>query len=192
MALIQRPAITRRLQRALGLTSVPDGVLAPEIVGVVIVEDLSRSLDAEEIRPCMAGADSVALAGERSHITISRRSASVEVVCTGVTFSSPVTSHFQLILPTALVTVVVPRGQFNDRTLPGRPSSDVGVGTLVAGVTGNRILELVVLANDPVHIPLNIRLGAPGDPSSQVSVQVDAFNQLVRGGFTWVESPPLG
>jgi len=197
MALIQTPRLVRKLQRALRLTSLPDSVLAPETVAVILVEDLSAPLSDEE-RGCMGSANAAAVAAENGIMVLVRVGAPAEydLVVTEAHFSSPTTQRIVIGLPTAGVTGLTVSGNtsFEDFSIPGRPSSQLGFDTQ-AGIPAHRILLAgLALANTLYRIPLSLRIGTIGDGNDLTSVMIAAgtANADLRAGFKWTEKAPQG
>ncbi len=196
MPLIQNPNIGRKLQRSLRLTELPDGILAPEVVAVILVEDASAPLSDEE-RGCMVGEGVGPVALENPFLVIQKTALSqYDAVVTGAWFSSDTDQIVRLGVPTTFVTGLTGSANttFTDLQTPGRPASLVGFDTAV-GAPGVKLLgDYLVLANSPLHIPLQVRLGVEGfGPSlSQLMIAGLTVNTALRAGFSWIESAPLG
>lgn len=193
MPLIQDPTIVRKLQQSLRLIALPDALLAPEIVPVILVSDLSAPL-ADIERGC-SGADEVGAAvGEFSIITLTRigGARTADVTITGVTMGTRSTQTMLFVVFTAAVVGLALSGQtsFDDLELPGRPTSRLGTDTQV-GLPGNRVIHRVrLLADTSVRIPMKIRLG--NIDQGTVGIVGLTQNTGIFGGYEWTESPPLG
>ena len=199
MALIQNPAITRKLQRFLRLTTIPDAVLAPETVGVVIVEDLSAPLTDQE-RGCAGVANVLGVVGEKGLISLVRvgAPAQYDLVVTAITMFTP-TLAGQIIRvhapPGGTGTLnISPQTSFTDFTIPGRPSSQLGFDTQAAVPLGEILYEVSLQAATPYRIPVNIRIGTLRDGVEKNSLTIACAIDDVQlmGGFEWTESGPLG
>jgi len=197
MALIQNPSIGRKLMRALRLTSLPDSVLAPETVPVILVEDLSAPLSDVE-RGCMGADDESAFAAQNSIGVLVRvgAPASYDLTVTAVHFSSPTAQAVRLIVPTAGVVGLTVSAQtsFTDFNIAGRPTSQMGRDTQI-GVPAGRILgQYLILADTHYRIPVNIRIGTIGQGDDLTSLMIAALtvNTDLTFGFEWTESLPLG
>jgi len=197
LALIQVSRLARKLQRSLRLTSLPDSVLAPETVSVIIVEDLSAPLSDEE-RGCMAAGGAGAVAAEFSLLALVRVGAPAEydLTVTGMHFSSTTAQQIRLIVPTAgiLGLAASANTQFTDFNTPGRPTSQFGIDTQVAVPVGRVLLRYEIEASVTYRIPLQLRLGTFGigpQLNSLIMVAMTA-NTLLLGGWEWTESAPQG
>lgn len=196
MPLIQNPTPARKLQRSLRLTELPDSVLAPEIVGVVIVEDLSDPLSFES-RGCAGMATVAGVAGENGLVSLVRvgAPAAYDAVCTAIWFHSLGTASFRILGVGGSGTLTVsPQTVFTDFSVPGRPTSQVGFDTQVGSPSTRIMWEYRGLANTTMRIPTNIRLGTVGDGLDFVSLTVALLSANVQftAGFEWTESAPLG
>ena len=198
MALIQNPAISRKLQRFLRLTALPDAVLSPETVPVVVVEDLSAPLSDQE-RGCSGVGNILAVAGEISLLSLVRvgAPASYDLIVTGIIFSAPNNNTTIRVhqAPGGIGTLtILPHTSFHDFSIPGRPTSQLGFDTQVGIPAGRILYEYNVLAGTTYRIPVNIRIGTVGDGVEQNSITVAMANtaEQLQAGFEWTESGPLG
>lgn len=200
MALIQNPTPTRKLQRALRLTSLPDAVLAPELVGVFIVEDLSEPLS-EESRGCMGSATVVGVTSQFSFAALVRvgAPASYDMVCTAVNFSAIGSPSSVIVgLPTAGVVGLTVSTDISwvDFSLPGQPSSQIGFDTALALPAHRRLAAFSMPANENIRLPLNVRLGTfsgPGGLNQTAIIVASLFSDTtIRVNFEWTEETPLG
>jgi len=194
--LIQTATIARKLQRRLRLTHLPDAVLAPETVSVIVVEDLSAPLSDEE-RGCMGAARQGAVAAENSIITLVRvgAPAAYDLVVTQIMFSVSADGLIMVRKPTAGLaglTAVLP--SFRDFSTPGNPTSQLGRDTQVAIPAGTDLWRGQVLASTTYRLEVDLRLGTVGDGVGNASVMIatEAVNVTLTGGFEWTESPPQG
>jgi len=193
--LIQNPSPTRKLQRGLRLTHLPDGVLAPEIVGVILLEDYSKPLGDLE-RGCLGSVSQAAVPAEASVSTLVRvgNPATYDMVVHGVSINTVADATVLVRYPSqGLVGIVVTTDtQFTDRDLPGRPASQLGSFTGAVAISAATIWRGTILANTPTWVPIEGRLGpVPGDRNS-VIVQMAANNLLLNCSWAWTESEPQG
>ncbi len=197
MALIQNPSIGRKLQQLLRLTSLPDTVLSPETVPVILVEDVSDPLLGDG-RGCMGTARRNAVAAENAIVVLVRvgAPASYRLKVTKVWFSSPTTQRLILAVPTAGVLGLTPSGStsFRDFNLPGRPASQLGTDTQVAIPARRDLWSGLVLANTTIVLPVNIDIGTIGQADDLTSLMIVANTQNtdIDAGFEWVEDAPKG
>ena len=197
MPLIQTPAIARKLQRFLRLTELPDSVLAPETVPVILVEDLSAPLTDID-RGCMGATNAAGVAGELGLISLVRvgAPASYDLRVTEFHFAVASSMLVTLDVPTVPVVGLTPTTSttFTDFNLPGRPTSQLGIDT-VGVLPASRILyEIEALSNTTYRLPLDIQMGTIGQGSDLTTLLIVArtTNIALRGGFKWTESDPRG
>jgi len=192
--LIQNPSPVRKLQRGLRLTELPDGVLAPEIVGVILLEDYSDPLS-DISRGCYAATRQVAVAAEFSLITLQLAGtpAPYDLVVSAVHFVTNGVALVSIMAPTvALAGLTTLGGQFADRTIPGQPTSTFGRDTQAAIPAGRRFFQTRVAAEDPQRIPLDTRLGDGELGADSLMFVSDTANIELVAGFEWSESEPQG
>jgi len=196
MVLIQNPTIGRKLQRLLRLTSLPDSVLAPETVPVIIVEDVSAPLSDIE-RGC-AGSQSVAGAvAENAMVTIVRVGdpAPYNLLITEAHFSSSSANRIIIRRPTVELAglTISPSTTFTDFTIPGRPTSQLGSDSIAGLPVGLVLYEAEIEADVFYRVPLKVRLGGI-EPAGSNSLIIGAIEQntILRAGFLWTEGPNLG
>jgi len=197
MPLIQDPTPVRKLQRGLRLTGLPDGVLAPEIVGVILLEDFSAPLSDVE-RGCRGSASAGAVAAENPLVALVRvgAPATYDLVVTEIFFTSETTQVVFVRVPTAGIVGLAVSGNssFTDFELPGRPTSQLGTDTQVGVPAGRNLWEGRVIANTQVSLKTEIRIGTIGQGSNLTSLMIAGVtvNTILRGGFKWTESSPQG
>ncbi len=195
--LIQDPTTPRKLQRGFRLTEMPDGILAPEIVGVVLLEDWTAPLS-DLSRGCMGSAVAGAVAAENALVVLTRVGAPAryDLIVTEAYFNSTTSGTIALAIPTAGVVGLTTSGNstFTDLELPGRPTSDLGFDTQVAIPANRSIRRYAVIANTTYRIPLNMRLGTIGKGADLTAIMLvaESVNTQLRAGFSWTESGPLG
>lgn len=197
MPLIQNPTPGRKLQRGLRLTDLPDSVLAPEIVGVILLEDYSAPLS-DISRGCIGRSAGGPTALENIGISLVRAGSppQYDLVVTRAWFSTTTTQEIRLVVPsTPLVgKTLSPDTSFTDLELPGRPSSELGVISQVGIPAGRNIMTMHVLANTLIQIAVDIRIGTigQGDDLTTLLIIAGDVNTRLVGGFDWVESEPQG
>ncbi len=197
MPLIQNPTSARKLQRGLRLTELPDSVLAPETVGVYIIEDWSAPLSDQE-RGCMGHSSQGGVAAEFSLSALVRVGAPAryDIVVTKVSFTVDTNSIVDLRIPTAGLVGLSVSGDtsFTDFETPGRPTTQLGFDSQAA-IPASRILwRENVLATENIVIPLNVRLASAGVGTGLSSIMlIDAVaNHTLRVNWEWTESAPQG
>jgi len=194
--LIQDPTAGRKLQRGFRLTTLPDSVLAPEIVGVVILEDWSDPLG-DVSRGCAGTETRGAVAAQNPHITLVRVGLGnpYELVVTRLWFSSTTTQQIAIVQPSALAGQVASANtSFTDFRLPGRPASQLGTLSQVGLTPGRQLFSGVFLANTINRLDVHLRLGTFGDGVDLTALAIvgQTVNSTLHGGFEWTESSPLG
>ncbi len=199
MPLIQTSTIGRKLQRSLRLVELPDAILAPEIVPVILVEDATAPLSDEE-RGCMGSSGIGPVALENPFVGLTRAVAPSDTYDLRVTeahVSSTTAGELIVAIATEdFATAMAVSGQtsFDDMEIPGRPSTLMGVDTLVGLPNHRTIVTIQAIANTTYRVPLDLRIGRLGLGDSLVGVFVGAetVNVQIRGGFRWTEGPSLG
>ncbi len=195
--LIQNPNIGRKLQRNLRLTELPDGILAPEYVPVILVEDASAPLSDEE-RGCMGMQGVGGVAAEFGLVALVRvgAPAQYDLVVTEIVVATDVDQIIQVIIPTGVITGLTTSANttFTDLELPGRPTSQMGFDTQAVIPAGRIIRQIPVLATTTYMFQVKIRIGTIGVGSNLTSIIIvgTTANVAVRGGYSWTESTPLG
>lgn len=197
MPLIQTPGPGRKLQRGLRLTELPDGILAPEIVGVILVEDFSAPLSDLQ-RGCMGSTDVGPVAAENPILALVRVGAppQYDLKVSRCWFSTPTTQRVIVGVPTAgiLGLTATPNTQFTDFSLVGRPTSQFATDTQIGLPAHRSIFDGLVLADTIVQVSLSLKIGAFNEPPSLTSIFIGGLtvNTNLVGGFEWVESAPEG
>ncbi len=197
MPLIQNPSIGRKLQQRLRLTNLPDSVLAPETVAVILVEDASAPLSDIE-RGCLGSSAAGAVAAENPIVALVRvgTPAVYNLTITKLWFNSTTDQLIRIIQPASDITGLTVSGNtsFSDFELPGRPTSFLGFDTRVGAPSGRILWDFEVLARTTYMIESRIRLGTFGIGPQLTSLVIagNTVNTVLRGGFEWTESDPLG
>lgn len=164
MSLIQIPDLGIRLKEFLGLTELPDQVLAPEMVAVIQVADLSAGGGG---LPSLGGATRAAVAAERQTISLSSPVAAgnlrPKILVKDVTIASNADTSWTLAITGAAYTPDTISGdkRWADLDGEGRPSAQVGSDSRAAGALPavGIIGHYRTLANTSLRIPLNLSLG---------------------------------
>ncbi len=194
MPLIQSPVPARKLQEGLRLTELPDGVLAPELVGVILVEDFSAPLSDIE-RGCMGTEVVTAAAGQLPIVALVGVGdpRPYDLVVTEFHFSCATQTFIQLVRPSVELTGLQVSGEtsFVDFNLPGRPTSQLNTNSVAALPAGFNLWQGDAEIDVIYRVPLEIRLGQPPIDNSLV-IGGNAVAGQIRGGFKWTESPPQG
>jgi len=195
VALIQTPGPGRKLQRGLRLTALPDSILGPELVGVIIVEDFSAPLS-DISRGCVGSEGVAGAAAEFPVISMVRvgNPAPYEQVITAVHFSSAADQIIRILRPSAAVLGIVISSDtgFTDFNLPGRPTSQLGSFSAVAIPAGQILFSLEILAGVFYRIPVDIRMGTVAGFGNALLIVGLTPQTVIRGGFEWTESDLLG
>lgn len=194
MPLIQTSDQARKLQQGLRLTTLPDSVLAPEIVPVILVEDYSAPLLGTS-NGC-TGAIVVAAVAANISLAVLRRAASVRVNVRRVIVSTATTQQIQITMPTSLVTAAIATDKvFTDFATPGRPSTVFEADNTGVGIPAGRILyRFRVLANTTYQIDMDVLLGHPDIAPNffQFMINGTIVNTDLAVSIDWIESPLLG
>lgn len=192
--LIQSPDIGRKLQQGLRLTSLPDSVLAPETVPVILVEDYSQPLIGTSFG-CTGAVNVVAVGGEFSFITLERRP---QMRCKAgrVNVSTQTNQILTIGAPTVDLTGITLSNSksFTDFSVPGLPSSLFGFDTAVALPANVNLYLWQALAGTRYEFLLGLDLGNPDRQTGGTSLIIgcNTVNTTLTGGFDWVESEELG
>ena len=200
MALINTPSIARKLQRALRLTRTPDSVLSPDVVPVLLMEDLSQMQvnPGEEERPCLATVEMSAVAGMRGYAAaIKPPDYQNRVVVDSVQITPDFEDVFYVMKTAStwdLYTNETTK-HFRDLQLDGKPGTIIG-RVANAGLLGDPIWRgwIPSSPNNGLIIPLDIELG---DPTSVtlgefIAVVGETVNQRFFVNWNFRELPPLG
>lgn len=198
MALIQTPGIGRKLQQRYRLQELPDGVLAPEVVPVVLVDDLSAFLEETE-RPCLGTAFVSATVGQFSQVAYISRGTkgTYKSVLRGVLVS--VGAATDIIIrrasPTIAWTIFVTESftrTFQEFGVAGLPQDFIGAAANAALEAGTDFVRVQMPANTPRYIPLNLSLAGPRFTNRAIMVAAATVNIGCRCTFYWTEGTPNG
>jgi len=197
VALIQNPSIGRKLQQLLRLTSLPDTVLSPETVPVIVVEDVSDPLLGDGLG-CMGNHNQGPVVGEFGIVVLTRVGAPARyrLKVSKVHIATSTTQTMVLSVPTVVLTGLTTSDNtsFRDFDLPGRPASIIGTRT-IAAVPFLRVLWQGPVANgQPVVLDVNIDIGTigKGDDLTSLMISAGTVNTRLFGGFEWTEDSPKG
>lgn len=191
MPLIQTPDIGLKLFRRYRLEVQPDSVLAPEIVPVVLVDDISA---AQIGRKAYGFGDQAAVVGQLGEcVLVNNSRGNTHVTAVTITSSgSPVI--FDLVRPTVGISGLASSGSTSwaEGDTPGRPTNPVGIRT-VAAHPAHRVLNRIRLDNASVRLPLDYYLGVGvGAGQRTIAVFCQTANQIVRVSWEWTELQPQG
>lgn len=190
MPLIQSPGPGRKLQQGLRLVALPDAVLSPEIVAVVVVEDFSAPLS-DISRACIGSEAFGSAVAQLPIISMVRvgNPAPYDQIITKVFFSSENDQAVHVVRPSAAVVgiTISDNTGFTDFNLPGRPTSQLGFfeGSFPAGIN---ILQARVLAGVFYQFDLNVRMGTVDGFGNALLIVGSVANTVLFGGFEWTES----
>jgi len=195
MPIIQRPTIGRKLMRSLGLTAQPDSILSPEIVPVIVVENLAHTHDNEFVRPSAVHFAQPAAGGAtQSIVGLSKVTDDVDVTVTRISW---VISTGQIFIVRSRATVASLgsiSGSFTDFNTRGRPQTLAIRNALVGGIPSLDVLyDIRSLNNTAVFLDVNIKLGKLSDAngSHQIFLQMLSANLPLEVNFDFVETEPL-
>ncbi len=197
MALIQSPVIARKLQRLLRLTGLPDSVLSPETVPVIVVEDVSDPL-LGEAKGCAGVGFVAAVAAEFPKVVLVRvgSPAQYRLKVTRIFYSSTGAGQVTVRIPTVAVSGLTISGNtsFLDLELPGRPSSQLATDTIAVPIAARPIYSGPILSNTIEVLDVDIDIGTVGVRAglSAIEIEGDNVNRDLIAGFFWTEAPPLG
>lgn len=198
MALIQNPSPGRKLQQGLRLTELPDSILAPEIVGVILLEDYTAPLS-DIARGCYTGVARGAVAAEFSRVLIRRIPSPVgaqpqyDVTITRIMISGDTTQTVSIVAPSTdlpLSSFATSATAFADRSIRGSPTAFVGLDTDAVFTAGVAMYRFRSLANRTYDIPVNIKLGKISDVvgADSLVVTAESLNTEIIVGIEWTES----
>jgi len=197
--LIQKPDIALRLKKFLGLTELPDSVLAPEVVATIEVGNVTEGV---LTRQCMGSRIETAVAMEFPIIALRSNPAAgaprdVQIVLTKVVVSSGTTQQIILGNTGAVLGVLVAGEKaFADNDLVGNPSSEIGGATNVAIPAMNDLIRHPILANTPREFLIlqgrGFKFGVQAANLFQNSFIVvgASVNTNLQASFEWSESEP--
>ena len=194
MPIIQVPDIALKLYRRFRLESVPDSLLAPETVPVVIVEDLSDFMVEGGGRPCMGATDVAPVAAQVGYAVLGNVAEQTRVRVSHVNIDVQTAMQVLVIAHTQTAITITPGSKaFLDRRVRGNPQSLIGFGASVVPPVGITIWNNWVLARAPTRIPIGMLLGS-GEfaGNSRIVVRAVTVNVAMRIGFEWIEGVPEG
>lgn len=195
MSLIQTSVIARKLQQFLRLTELPDSLLAPDVVAVIVVEDLSDPLTGDA-RGGVGVTRQNAVVAENSMVALTRVSNQYRLTLNKIFINTDTAQLISVIAASPPLTGMTPsiNTSFTDMKTPGRPSSILSLDSKVAVPPGRQLWRSRILASTPVTVEIALDVGAPDDelPLTDVVVVGEALNTALTVGFAWTESPPLG
>lgn len=198
MPLGQTFDIPLKLLRRYRLKSQPDFVLAPEVVPVTIVDDISDFPSAER-RECMGRVRVTSAVAEFSMAVIVN-TLPQRIIVTDLWWSTDDNSAVGIRRPTAAITGLTASSDkaFTDFRLPGQPTTVLGGKTDPALTAGRLMYGTQPLANTPVHVQGNWELfggpvgevGPGGAGSRTLVVECGSTGVGMRVAFRWIEGVP--
>jgi len=196
MPIIQSPNIGLRLKKLLSLTHLPDAVLAPEIVGVILVGDVSEGA---LVRHCQGSvvipgvAAEVAVAALRN-TPVSGSPRDVAVRVTKVTISSDAAQLLELRITGATLGTLTTVGdkRFTDLDQVGTPASEVGGQTRPVLPASGLLVPFLAGAAVMNTIDLDILFGtvAAGQFQNSLFVSGATVATGLQVGWFWDEFTP--
>ena len=200
MPIMQVPDIALKLYRRFRLESVPDSLLAPETVPVVIVEDLVGYNITGGERECRGSTGQGAIIAEFALSGLVNFNPNAVIKATGVWLSSTTSQLMTLLRPTVGIVGMTNSSDksFMDFRISGEPQASVQRQSIVALPAGRAMWELRILAETPIYIPLDITLdrsevspmGAMPDRAVLVACSVANTNLFVS--WEWTEGAQEG
>jgi len=191
VTLIQIPDYALKLQRRLGLTNLPDSVLATETVSVIIVDDLTQRGTAKK---CMGTATILSAVGELplvalQHATPPGERRAYDLTLTKITVSADNTQTIVMALTGAAIPGLgapVLDTSFMDLDQIGRPASILATDSIVALPARREFLRMDVRADEPFAVPLDLFYGL-GIFQNRIFVAGTVGNRGISATFEWTE-----
>lgn len=194
--LVQRPDAARKLQRQYGLTRMPDSVLAPEIVPVVLVHDLSQDAFDDVVRNCIGMTSTAAVAAEFPMSILGQPTPSLggPIVIDRLYVSSDTSQIVQIARPdVSLVSTLTQTSNklFTDFDTPGQPGAFMMTGTDPVAPSRTTVANIRILADTPaIYEPRGgIKVATNGVPLLVLGL---AANSQLQVNYEWREAPELG
>ncbi len=197
MPIIQNPSVGLRLKKFLGLTHLPDAVLAPEVVATVLVEDLSGGT---LLRKCMGGVNEGGTPGNISLVALrntpalgSPRDVQVRVTRAIITAADSTQRVDVHITGAPLGALTAGVKGFADNDLEGFPASEVGSTTPAAPPASRLLVPLDLTVSVPFVLDLDYLLGALGiarDFQNSIFVASSSLDTRLKVAWFWEESNP--
>jgi len=195
MPLINNPSLGLRLKKFCQLTALPDSVLAPEIVGTILLGDLTEGATD---RLCMGSRSIQAAGGQFPLVGIRNQPAAgaprdVAVRVTRIWVTTDTTQLITIAF-TGAGLGAWSQGQkaFLDLDQVGAPSTEVGGDGEVAEPADARLAEIRLLANTVLEFPINFLMGTVNAGLFQNSLFVFGFtaDTNISATFAWTEFSP--
>ncbi len=189
MPLIQRPDVALKLRERYGLISLPDLILAPELVSVTIVDDLT---DLGVARRCAGRVLLSGVAGEVAQVMIGQpepQTSDITILLRKMYIRSGgnVSVSRGVITQSAYPWITTATKQFLDLKTPGRPSAQLGyasspvpVGRIDFGANISPDLSTTLIDTEIMIGPDNLG----------VVLINDQVNNYLECSFVWDEIPP--
>ena len=155
--------------------------LSPEIVPVVIVDDVSDQDPGKAFAAAGVAVSAVALQTSISTL-LNPLNSGVNIIDISLMFATVASSQWAL---ARLANDVTPgTEQWQDRRRLGTPVGEHSSGTLLVAGIQDAILQGQILSSTPVHISLANHVLTPG---TQLSLVIITINTTLLGGWTWAE-----
>lgn len=167
--LIQAPEVALKLLERYRLSGLPDSILAPEIVPVVLVDDLTRESSADRLE-CSGWCDTVAAAATYGWIGVATNQSSawlhrVELYCATSDCTVSVRPSGSAPADSFSGYTVVGTKGYLDRNLPGVPELHLGHKAPAGVAVGVTQQQVFLKAGVVLTLPLGIYL--PSFPKSR-------------------------
>ncbi len=154
---IQDAALARALARRYFIKGGYSPVLAPEVVPVILVDDISGyETGISGKQPAVASTTSAAVAGQFGHTSLAPL-AGLIVHCSAITFGSNAAGIFYVRLGAPLTGGTAVGPLFADRRQAGTPSVDFRYHANVA-LQGTQVNAYNLAANTSIRIPVDFTL----------------------------------
>lgn len=182
--------------RGLGLTHPPDSILAPELVGVILVEDYSKELD-ELTRAAAGSITQAAVAGQQSNCFIMADDGAEFFVLDRIIVRADITTDISVIVPNVLLApLTTAKGQYRDLALIGRPQAEMGAftGAAPAGIRVHQLqIQPTVLGVNILDVDYTLRLRT-NETQAPICISTAQQQVALAVSFDWREFsvPPIG
>lgn len=184
MPIHQAPEIVDRLKRRFGIVgSAGIDTIAPEIVPVVLVEDLQRERSFPLYRECIGGDTNGPVVAQFSYLQLLNPAGSnilvtIERFIVSATAAGAVDLRE---LDAALAGLSTLKG-FRDRRIPGDPVAELRGGS-DAGALGSQVGLVTIPANEALTVRVDYTL----TPGRGFACNSDQTNVQFRASFFWTE-----
>lgn len=189
---INAPDIGRRVRRRYSMKG-DSGIatLSPELVGVVLLDDLTgpEDQDVAIIRPAIGETQQAAVGGEQGHCQLLNPADSGTFVQVEAVLVILATAGTIIIGEHA--TALTSNGTnkvFRDQRVAGTPLAETRLQTNAGGLTDQDFARLALpAANESILIPLDLFIGA----GQGLTIRAITVNVLLATTWFWTERPDL-